>query len=776
MKRLDHDLGRFQTLVRFVMAIVAGVVLVGTVQAQQDPPPDTRGTDPERSIRIERLEELVADLEDETRRKELVDRLRTLIEAAKATAPASPSEPGLVDSVVAFFQRVSDQAGQTVSGIVAQIETIPSRVRSLEAVFADGDRLARLADDAARVTGVVFASILVLVLTAMATRRVRRALSGGRDGTPLEMLARAWRLVLRLCVDLVPPALAVVVGFVGLSTLAMSTAAGAIALAIVWSIAASTIARRSLDAIFAPNEPGLRLLPLDDTNAKRLARSLGHLLAFAIHGFFTLAVLAAAGADVELLDALRAVYALGLLITGVTFVLRHRRLKAPADEPVERVDAAEPANALDPTDPTTVATPAATTQPRSRRWSGLVRTIGRLWWVAALVYMFGLYGLWVSGMADVFGVALQATGATLLYVTIGVAVILATAAGLRRIAVRVVKATRSMPSIQRRVPRYLAIVRVTVGVLVVLVVTGYVFEAWRIQPLLAVQATLLNAVLSRGIGVLAIVLVALALIDASTALTEAFLARKARDNEDSAKLRTLVPLSQKAIKLVVWTLTIVTVMGQVGISIGPILASIGVLGLAIGFGAQTLVKDVITGVFILLEDAVSVGDVVRIDGTGGVVEAINIRTIRLRDLSGVVHTIPYSSVGAFANMTKDFSYYLVECSVSYRENVDEVSDLLRKVGDELKRDPKFGPRMLAPIEIIGLDRFEESAVIVRARLKTLPGSQWDVGREFNRRMKQTFDEHGIEIPFPHQTIYFGVDKHGKAPPMSIARAPREAKG
>jgi hypothetical protein len=198
MKRLDHDLGRFQTLVRFVMAIVAGVVLVGTVQAQQDPPPDTRGTDPERSIRIERLEELVADLEDETRRKELVDRLRTLIEAAKATAPASPSEPGLVDSVVAFFQRVSDQAGQTVSGIVAQIETIPSRVRSLEAVFADGDRLARLADDAARVTGVVFASILVLVLTAMATRRVRRALSGGRDGTPLEMLARAWRLVLRL--------------------------------------------------------------------------------------------------------------------------------------------------------------------------------------------------------------------------------------------------------------------------------------------------------------------------------------------------------------------------------------------------------------------------------------------------------------------------------------------------------------------------------------------------------------------------------------------------
>jgi len=216
------------------------------------------------------------------------------------------------------------------------------------------------------------------------------------------------------------------------------------------------------------------------------------------------------------------------------------------------------------------------------------------------------------------------------------------------------------------------------------------------------------------------------------------------------------------------------VLGQLGMEIGPILAGVGVLGLAIGFGAQTLVKDVITGFFMLLEDTFSVGDVIQVNNTGGVVEAISIRTIRLRDVSGNVHTIPYSSVSTVTNMTKDFSCWLVEAGVAYREDVDEVIQILKELGEEMRQDPQFGPDILEPLEIIGLDRFEESAVVVRARFKTRPLQQWKIGREFNRRMKKAFDTRGIEMPFPHRTLYFGELKDGRAPPLRIEARDRNA--
>ena len=203
-----------------------------------------------------------------------------------------------------------------------------------------------------------------------------------------------------------------------------------------------------------------------------------------------------------------------------------------------------------------------------------------------------------------------------------------------------------------------------------------------------------------------------------------------------------------------------------GLNIQPLpalLAGAGVIGLAVGFGAQTLVKDVITGVFILAEDQFRVGDVVRVNDKSGLVEEITIRTIRLRDLGGNVHMIPFSSVEMVENMTKDFSRYVFDVGIAYREDVDEVIDVLRDLGAEMQADDYYGPLINQPIEIMGLDQFADSAVIIRARLTTKPIKQWEVGREFNRRMKRMFDELGIEIPFPHQTIYFGEDKSGDAP-------------
>jgi small conductance mechanosensitive channel len=206
------------------------------------------------------------------------------------------------------------------------------------------------------------------------------------------------------------------------------------------------------------------------------------------------------------------------------------------------------------------------------------------------------------------------------------------------------------------------------------------------------------------------------------------------------------------------------VLAELGVDLKPILAAAGIGGLAIGFGAQSVVKDVISGFFLLLENQVRVGDVVSIGGTGGLVEAITLRTLVLRDLAGNVHIIPHGAVDRLTNMTKDYSRYVFDVGVAYREDPDEVMGILREVGAELQGDPEFGPDILESLEILGVDSFADSAVIIKCRIMTRPIQQWRVGREMNRRIKKAFDKHGIEIPFPHRTLYWGVNRDGSAPP------------
>lgn len=197
------------------------------------------------------------------------------------------------------------------------------------------------------------------------------------------------------------------------------------------------------------------------------------------------------------------------------------------------------------------------------------------------------------------------------------------------------------------------------------------------------------------------------------------------------------------------------ILSEVGIDLKPLLAAAGLSGLAIGFGAQSLVKDVISGFFILLEDSVRVGDVVEVAGVSGAVEEVSLRTITLRDLSGNVHVVPNGIVDKVMNMTKLYSYSVFDIGVAYREDLDEVMAVLTAIAKELQGDPMFGKDILEPLEMLGVDQFADSAVIIKCRIKTKPMEQWRISREMNRRIKKTFDAKGIEIPFPHRTIYWG---------------------
>ena len=225
-------------------------------------------------------------------------------------------------------------------------------------------------------------------------------------------------------------------------------------------------------------------------------------------------------------------------------------------------------------------------------------------------------------------------------------------------------------------------------------------------------------------------------------------------SETSKRAQTLVKLLRQAVKIILFIIVVLMVLREIGVQIGPILASAGIAGLAIGFGAQNLVRDVISGFFMILENQVRVGDVAVINGTGGLVENINFRTIILRDLSGTVHVFPNGTVHTLANLTREWSAYVFDIGIAYKEDVDRVMTLMRDLGKELRADPKFGPLMIDDIEIFGVDQFADSAVIIKGRLRTKPIKQWDVGREYRRRLKNLFDQQGIEIPFPHRSVYF----------------------
>jgi small conductance mechanosensitive channel len=227
------------------------------------------------------------------------------------------------------------------------------------------------------------------------------------------------------------------------------------------------------------------------------------------------------------------------------------------------------------------------------------------------------------------------------------------------------------------------------------------------------------------------------------------------DLEDTKRTETLMRLLRQGIYVVVAAVTLLMVLSELGVDIAPVLASAGILGLAVGFGAQNLVRDVISGFFIVLENQVRVGDVAVVNGTGGLVEQINLRTIVLRDIAGVVHVFPNGTINTLANMTKEWSAYILEIGVAYKEETDRVVEIMKDVGAELRQDPEWGPLIIEDLEIFGVDKLADSAVVIKARLKTEPIEQWKVGRQYLRRLKMAFDASGVEIPFPHRALYFG---------------------
>lgn len=499
------------------------------------------------------------------------------------------------------------------------------------------------------------------------------------------------------------------------------------------------LAKVILRIVLSPSAPELRLLPVSNNAAMRMNRGFTWIISILGYGqllllpIFNQSVSLAAGQAISALVALIAL----VIAVGMTLSNRQRVADWLLDTPED--------------------------QPRSRH----VRFLAHRWHWPVLLYLAFLFVIVLASPAGVLLTILAASGQILLAVIIGFMVSNWIARAIARGISLPERLNQRLPLLERRlnafVPKLLTVIRGLIFLAVLLFVLDTInffdLQGW-MQSQVGVRTT------AAIISVFFILIFAFAAWLALNSWVDY------RLNPDygrpaTSREQTLLSLLRNAATIAILVIGVMFALSEIGINIAPLIASAGVLGLAIGFGAQKLVQDIITGVFIQLENAVNVGDVITVAATTGTVERLTIRSVSLRDVEGAYHIIPFSSVDMVTNFMRGFAYHVGDIGIGYRENVAEAQEAIIEAFARLRADPEIAPSIIGDMEWFGVQSLADSAVIVRVRIKTVPGKQWAVGRAFNGQIKKIFDERDIEIPFPHQTLFFGVDKKGNAPAAHI---------
>ena len=382
-------------------------------------------------------------------------------------------------------------------------------------------------------------------------------------------------------------------------------------------------------------------------------------------------------------------------------------------------------------------------------WATLLNRIAEIWHLIAIFYVMALWLVWAVELRNGYARLLHffvVTAAVSIVARISAIMLLG---GLDKARMLPGLATR-LPGFEGRANFYYPILRGTLLSLIGIATAMALIEVWGFDLLgwfrdSGLGGRALSAVLLIGTTVLVAVLV----WEGANAAIELHLAQLSASAQvaRAGRLRTLLPMLRTVLLVTIVLVVLLMTLEQLGVNIAPLLAGAGVVGIAVGFGSQKLVQDLITGLFLLLENAMQVGDVVTLGGLSGTVEALSIRTIRLRALDGSIHIIPFSAVTTVTNQTRDYSYAVIDVSIGLNEEPDRVIDVLKKAADAMRREPRWQNIVLEPLDIMGVEKFVDLAWVLRVRMKTQPSSRWSVARELNRRIKVTFDEQGIESPF-----------------------------
>lgn len=712
--------------------ILLSCVSLSSLAASAEPPPE-----------VATYASLADILENEEARQRLISELRQL--SAAATEPEEAVAAATAEEV-SFARRVALSTQVVAQNFIGEFSEGLAALRALISGGQGPDIQGLLAAAINLALVIISTIVLFLVLRGLARPLFRAADRWAtKESGGSKLLRRTMAVVGSAFIDFAVIALAYIGGYL-------------LALFVVGNVGAMD-ARESLflnafllieifksiiRALFAAKNDGLRILPMSAEQAAYWNAWLARLAGFIGYGILLVVPIVsfnlspALGRLVALLIMMMAfVYALAIILQNKARVSEKLELRARA------------------------ASLAFTRI--------LLSMLAKSWHWIAIAYFAALVVVTVTRPEDALPFMLRASLQTLLAVGGGALVSVILSQLISRGFSVSEQARRNFPMLEARLNSFLPTIMKGVRLVIVVIVVGLVLDAWAIFSLAEWLASEIGArTVGAVISVAIILILAMILWIALASWIELRLNPEAGSGAPSAREKTLLTIFRNAIAITIITITIMIVLAEIGINIGPLIAGAGVLGLAIGFGSQKLVQDIITGVFIQLENAVNAGDIITAGGVTGTAEKLTIRSLGIRDLSGTYHMIPFSSIDTVANYMREFAYHVGEYGVAYREDIDEVIVRLREAFAELVSDPEQKANILDELEVHGVTALADSSVNIRVRIKTLPGVQWAVGRAYNRLVKYHLDAAGIEIPYPHVTMYFGQNKDGTAPPAPIA--------
>lgn len=702
------------------------------------------------------LEALLEVLKDDTARAALIAELEQSLAPASELAqsqPAAAPSMSLGRRIALITQSVGEEIGTSVEAFWTGLQPGTSVFSGLQ-----GDEVAILLDELPGLLVVIAITVAAFVLLRRLARHYYARIARRAKGASTLRSIRLF--VSSNLIDMLIVIFAWTLGY--LVTIFAMGEAGSIDLRQSMYLNAFLIvelAKVAIRAVLSPVAGDLRLVPVSDAGARAATRYLSFVVSVLGYGQLLIVPIVNQRASLAAGSGVSALLSVLVLAYMVYVVLRRRHdVAAWLAAETEMRDAVS-------------GDEGEVVERRTGQGGFLVNlshTLAGSWHWFALAYLGAMFFIVMTQPAERTFAAIAGSGKIL------AAVILATliSGWLARAVGRGIALPQDVNAklpllelrINRFVPRAFGVLRLAI-LLCVLLFSLDVMSLLDMRGWLESQVG--QSVTGTILSVAAILAVTFGLWLAMTSFVD-YKLNPEYGSIPTAREQTLLTLLRNAATIALVVFTSMFCLSEIGLDIGPLLASAGVLGLAIGFGAQKMVQDIITGIFIQFENAINVGDVITVSGITGGVERLSVRSVSLRDAHGVFHIIPFSSVDMVSNFMKEFSYHVCDMGIAYRENIEEAKAAMFEAFDKLMQDKSIARDILDPLEWFGIQSFGDNAVVLRVRIKTVPGKQWATGRAYNGVLKEVFDARGIEIPFPQQTIWFGEAKDGSTQAIRLA--------
>ena len=732
------------------IALVLGLLLLGApARAQPEPgnplaqQPAVAAVPAPAAVSPE-IEALLKVLQDDAQRAELIRALRAAAPEAEGAAPAAPAstEPALLAPNTLGAQLLQG-ASQRLAGFSDQLVATVQAIADLPAMLGWLTSLARDPITQARVLDASWKLFLVLGLGLLAEWAVMQALRRPRDWLDAHALshdagwARLKRLPLvlgRLCLDVVPIAAFALVSYGLIGAVRPLPSTQLVMLTANNAYIVSRVVMAAARMLLSPASSHLRILSVLDETAVYATIWLRRIVVVLVSSYAVAEAGLQFGLPWSAHDSILRMALLLVTLFLVIIILQNKQSVSDFLRAPELVEGEEPDQA--------------------RRFFRMLRDrASDIWHLVAIAWLIAAWGVWALEIQSGFWRLLKVSFSTILILSLAKLADMA----MRRVVQRAFRITPELaaryPGLEARANRYLPVLKGSATLAIGAIALLFLLESWGLEAFAWFgQGKLGNRLISSIVSITLTITLALVIWEGINAAIHRHLERLSRDAKaaQSARVRTLLPMLRTVLLAIILIYVVLSVLTEIGVNVAPLIAGAGVVGIAVGFGSQRLVQDVITGIFLLLEDAVAVGDVVQLGGLGGVVEHLSIHSIKLRAVDGSLHIIPFSTVTSVTNQTRDFAFAVIDVNVDYGEDTDHVAKTLREIAAEMRKDQRWRPVIRDDLDVMGVDKLGDSGVVIRVRLKTEPSQRWAVAREMNRRIKRRFDEMGIEFPDHHQ--------------------------